>query len=142
MTIPSQMCLFEEGCHWFDVGFSPDVFSIDVVPLSLASCFLSILISVEFCVYFLLAAQPSDRYLIAGLTVVLRILPLISICIFLHVTPYISPHLECRIVRAQHSVPLERLCGYTDRSCKKTGKTSLRYKINMVSNLKPTHVVI
>ena len=116
MTIPSQSCLFEERCHWFDVGFSPDVFIIDGVLLGLASCFLSILISVELCVYFLLAAQPSDRYLIAGLTVVLRMLPLISICIFLHVTPYISLHLERRIVRAQHSVPLERLCGSVIRT--------------------------
>ena len=37
MAIPSQSFLSEEGCHWFDVGLSPDVFILDVVLLGLAS---------------------------------------------------------------------------------------------------------
>ena len=37
MAIPSQSSLSEEGCHWFDVGFSTDVFIVDVVFLGLAS---------------------------------------------------------------------------------------------------------
>ena len=41
MTIPSQSFLSEEGCHWFDVGFSPDVFIVDVVLLGPISAFSS-----------------------------------------------------------------------------------------------------
>ena len=37
MTIPSQSCLSGEGCHWFDIGFFPDVFIPDVVHLGIAS---------------------------------------------------------------------------------------------------------
>ena len=33
----SQSSLSEEGCHWFDVAFSTDVFILDVVLLGLAS---------------------------------------------------------------------------------------------------------
>ena len=32
-----QSFLSEEGCHWFNVGFSQDVFILDVVLLCLAS---------------------------------------------------------------------------------------------------------
>ena len=35
--MPSQSFLSEEGCHWFDVGVSPDVFILDVVLLGIAS---------------------------------------------------------------------------------------------------------
>ena len=35
--IPSQVSHSEEGCHWFEVGFSPDVFIHGVVLLGLAS---------------------------------------------------------------------------------------------------------
>ena len=37
MAIPSQSSVSEEGCHWFDVGFSPDVIILDVILLGLAS---------------------------------------------------------------------------------------------------------
>ena len=30
MAIPSKLFLSEEGGHWFDVGFSPDVFVLGV----------------------------------------------------------------------------------------------------------------
>ena len=60
----SYSSLSEEGCHWFDFGFSPDVFIIDVVLLGLASSTfqhsqLSICISVvcSFCVSFFSTAQ-------------------------------------------------------------------------------------
>ena len=44
--IPSQSSLSDEGCHWFDVGFSPFVFILDVVILGRHLAHLSILISV------------------------------------------------------------------------------------------------
>ena len=47
MAIPSQSFLPEEGCHWLDIGFSPDVFILDVVVL------LGILISVVVVYSFL-----------------------------------------------------------------------------------------
>ena len=37
MAIPSQSFSSEEGCHWFNVGFPPDVFILDVVVFCLAS---------------------------------------------------------------------------------------------------------
>ena len=37
MATPSESSLSKKGCHWFDVGFSPDVFIPDVVLLGLAS---------------------------------------------------------------------------------------------------------
>ena len=37
MAISSQSFLSDEGYHWFDVSFSPDVFILDVVLLGLAS---------------------------------------------------------------------------------------------------------
>ena len=54
-AIPSQSFISEEGCHWFDVGFSPDVFMIEVVLLGLASC----------------QYERSHPYVITGLTMVL-----------------------------------------------------------------------
>ena len=37
MAVPSQLVLSEEGYHWFDVGFPPDVFILYVVLLCLVS---------------------------------------------------------------------------------------------------------
>ena len=37
VTIPYQSSLSEEGWHWLDVGFPPDVFIIDVVLIGIES---------------------------------------------------------------------------------------------------------
>ena len=62
MVIPSQSYLSEEGCHWFDVGISADVFILDVVLLCLASkpSQHSRLSGVEFLCIFFLTARHSD----------------------------------------------------------------------------------